>query len=102
MIDRPALGLGADQPPCRILLLYGSLRQRSFSLLRVEEAAPLLQLFGAETRIFGLPTCVCRIRLPTTAVSIDEVRIELPPATGTSLATWTIDRAGSAASAATQ
>ena len=52
VIDRPALGLGADQPPPRILLLYGSLRRRSFSRLCVEEAARLLQLFGAETRIF--------------------------------------------------
>lgn len=44
--------------PVRILLLYGSLRQRSYSRFLVEEAARLLQLFGAETRIFdphGLP-----------------------------------------------
>ena len=33
-------------------MLYGSLRQRSFSRLAVEEAARLLQYFGAETRIF--------------------------------------------------
>lgn len=52
VIDRPALGLGLDQPPPRILLLYGSLRERSFSRLCIEEAARLLQLFGAETRIF--------------------------------------------------
>lgn len=49
---RPALGLGDDQPPPRILLLYGSLRERSYSRLVVEEAARLLQLFGANTRIF--------------------------------------------------
>ena len=36
----------------RILLLYGSLRPRSFSRLLVEEAARLLQAMGAETRIF--------------------------------------------------
>ena len=36
----------------RILLLYGSLRERSFSRLATEEAARLLQFFGAETRIF--------------------------------------------------
>lgn len=52
VIRRPAIGLGDDQPPPRILLLYGSLRQRSFSRLATEEAARLLQLFGAETRIF--------------------------------------------------
>ncbi|MBC7181971.1 MAG: arsenical resistance protein ArsH [Marinobacter sp.] len=42
----------------RILLLYGSLRERSFSRLVVEEAARLLDAMGAETRIFnprGLP-----------------------------------------------
>lgn len=50
--ERPALGLGAVSPPPRILLLYGSLRGRSFSRLAVEEAARLLQFFGAETRIF--------------------------------------------------
>ncbi len=49
---RPAQGLAPDQSPPRILLLYGSLRQRSFSRLAVEEAARLLQFFGAETRIF--------------------------------------------------
>jgi len=49
---RPAFGLGDDQPRPRVLLLYGSLRERSYSRLAVEEAARLLQLFGAETRIF--------------------------------------------------
>ena len=49
---RPALGLGEQLPPPRILLLYGSLRERSYSRLSVEEAARLLQFFGAETRIF--------------------------------------------------
>lgn len=42
----------------RILLLYGSLRERSYSRLVTEEAARLLQGMGAETRIFdpsGLP-----------------------------------------------
>jgi arsenic resistance protein ArsH len=36
----------------RILLLYGSLRDRSFSRLLVEEAARILQRLGAETRVF--------------------------------------------------
>ncbi|MEJ2458168.1 MAG: arsenical resistance protein ArsH, partial [Novosphingobium sp.] len=39
---RPALGLGENDPPPRILLLYGSLRERSYSRLAVEEAARLL------------------------------------------------------------
>lgn len=49
---RPALGLGAMDPPPRILLLYGSLRARSYSRLVVEEAARLLRYFGCDTRIF--------------------------------------------------
>lgn len=50
--NQPAAGLGPNDPPPRILLLYGSLRERSFSRLAVEEAARLLRFFGAETRIF--------------------------------------------------
>lgn len=42
----------------RFLLLYGSLRERSFSRFLAMEAARLLEAFGAETRFFdpsGLP-----------------------------------------------
>jgi len=58
-IDEAALfsGKRSTHPP-RILLLYGSLRQRSFSRLLAEEAARLLQALGAETKFFnpsGLP-----------------------------------------------
>ncbi|SON54977.1 NADPH azoreductase [Hartmannibacter diazotrophicus] len=58
-IDSSLLAADGDpgHPP-RILLLYGSLRERSYSRLAAEEAARLLQYFGAETRIFspeGLP-----------------------------------------------
>lgn len=52
----PAL-TNVDRPP-RILLLYGSVRERSYSRLVSEEAARLLQAMGAETRTFnpsGLP-----------------------------------------------
>jgi len=52
-IRRPADGLGPDAAaPVRILLLYGSLRERSFSRLAVEEAARLVRYFGGEPRIF--------------------------------------------------
>ena len=47
----------SDHKP-RILLLYGSLRERSFSRLATEEAARILEWLGAETRTFnpsGLP-----------------------------------------------
>ncbi|WP_404933711.1 arsenical resistance protein ArsH [Nitratireductor sp. L15S-10] len=51
--ERPANGLsvGQQEPP-RILLLYGSLRNRSYSRLVVEEAARLVRFFGGEPRIF--------------------------------------------------
>ena len=55
--DRLAPAERLNHPP-RILLLYGSLRQRSFSRLVVEECAQLLEKMGCETRIFdprGLP-----------------------------------------------
>ncbi|HWU81021.1 MAG TPA: NAD(P)H-dependent oxidoreductase, partial [Caulobacter sp.] len=44
--------------PPRILLLYGSLRERSFSRLLTYEAQRILERMGAETRVFdpaGLP-----------------------------------------------
>ncbi len=47
----------AGYPP-RILLLYGSLREQSYSRFVTEEAARILQALGAETRTFnpaGLP-----------------------------------------------
>jgi len=58
-IDRKKLldPVQSDHPP-RILLLYGSLRARSYSRFLTEEAARILRRLGAETRIFnpaGLP-----------------------------------------------
>lgn len=50
-------GSEVDHPP-RILLLYGSLRKRSFSRMVVEECARLLIRMGANVKIFnpeGLP-----------------------------------------------
>lgn len=52
------LGLAEGEAKPRILLLYGSNRERSYSRLLTQEAARLLEAFGAETRIFdpsGLP-----------------------------------------------
>ncbi len=56
-IDKEKLAASGARAP-KILLLYGSLRPRSFSRLVVEESERLLREFGAETRIFntaGLP-----------------------------------------------
>ena len=47
LFDVPA----ATRAP-RILLLYGSLRERSYSRMLAEEAARLLDRYGAETRTF--------------------------------------------------
>ncbi|MFQ1699593.1 arsenical resistance protein ArsH [Loktanella agnita] len=52
------LGGQSDSHRPRILLLYGSLRERSYSRLMTEEAARILTLLGAETRTYspsGLP-----------------------------------------------
>ncbi|MGB6120113.1 MAG: arsenical resistance protein ArsH [Mesorhizobium sp.] len=53
LLDPPA----SEHAP-RILMLYGSLRERSYSRLATEEAARILRRLGAEVRIFnpsGLP-----------------------------------------------
>ncbi|MDE3010579.1 MAG: arsenical resistance protein ArsH [Pseudomonadota bacterium] len=62
LFDRPTLArLHASTParhPPRFLLLYGSLRERSYSRLLTLEAARLLEAMGGEVRIFdptGLP-----------------------------------------------
>ena len=51
-IDPDALRAPALAHKPRILLLYGSLRARSFSRLMTLEAARILEAFGADTRIF--------------------------------------------------
>jgi arsenic resistance protein ArsH len=62
LLDTPDLSklepARASTHPARILLLYGSLRETSYSRLLTLEAERILQQFGAETRIFdphGLP-----------------------------------------------
>ena len=56
--DRARLSVSKSVHPPRILLLYGSLRARSYSRFLTLEAERLLRTFGAETKIFdphGLP-----------------------------------------------
>ena len=48
--DSVSRSMSAHKP--RILLLYGSLREGSYSRLVIEESARLLGQMGAETRIF--------------------------------------------------
>lgn len=48
----------AMQEPPRILILYGSVRERSYSRFAAEEAGRLLTSMGAEVRVYnpsGLP-----------------------------------------------
>ena len=61
LLEQPTLdkvqAKALDHPP-RILLLYGSNRERSYSRLAVMEAGRILEYFGAEVKIFhpkGLP-----------------------------------------------
>jgi arsenical resistance protein ArsH len=62
LFDRPSgarfAGAGASTHPPRFLMLYGSLRERSYSKLLTLEAARLLRSMGGEVRIYdpaGLP-----------------------------------------------
>jgi arsenic resistance protein ArsH len=60
--------------PPRILMLYGSLRERSYSKLLTLEAARLLEAMGAEVRVFdplGLPQPDAA---PDTHAKVEELR----------------------------
>lgn len=54
---KPQIGQTSEHKP-KILILYGSLRERSYSRLLAEEAQRILHHLGAETKVFdpdGLP-----------------------------------------------
>lgn len=66
LLDQPTLekvqAKELDHPP-RILLLYGSNRERSYSRLAVMEAGRILEQFGAEVKSFiKRPTLTRRCR----------------------------------------
>ena len=58
----------------RILLLYGSLRARSYSRLLAEEAARILEAFGAEPRFFDPRELPMYGSVPDTHEKVQELR----------------------------
>lgn len=49
------------QEPPRILILYGSVRERSYSRFAAEEAGRLLTAMGAEVKLFNPQVYPCRM-----------------------------------------
>jgi len=72
-IDRLAL---RDEPthPVRVLMLYGSLRERSYSRLMTEEAARVLEHLGAEVKIFNPKDLPLVDEAPDTHHKVQELR----------------------------
>jgi arsenic resistance protein ArsH len=66
-------GPRSTHPP-RVLLLYGSLRERSYSRLLTEEAARLLNALGAETRIFDPRDLPLPDSMPADHPKVQELR----------------------------
>ena len=60
--------------PPRILMLYGSLRERSFSRYLTYEAARILEHFGAEVRIFDPTELPMAGSVPETHPKVVELR----------------------------
>lgn len=75
MPDRRVMSdAAAVKHPPRILLLYGSLRERSFSRYAIEEAQRLLQHFGAETRVLNPSGLPLPDSVPDTHDKVQELR----------------------------
>ena len=62
-----------DHPP-RILILYGSLRERSFSRFLAEEAGRILTRMGAEVRIFDPRELPVTDTVPASHPKVQELR----------------------------
>ncbi len=72
-LDKLAPRGALDHPP-RILLLYGSLRERSFSRFLTFEAARILSHFGAEVKIFDPMELPMAGSVPETHPKVVELR----------------------------
>jgi arsenic resistance protein ArsH len=77
-LDQPDLHklmpVGDLSHPPRILMLYGSLRERSFSRFLTEEAARILRHFGAEVKIFDPAELPMAGSVPDTHPKVMELR----------------------------
>jgi arsenic resistance protein ArsH len=78
LLDMPTVDklepVGDMNHPPRILLLYGSLRERSFSRFLTFEAARILEHFGAEVKIFDPMTLPMVGSVPETHPKVVELR----------------------------
>jgi arsenic resistance protein ArsH len=78
LLDMPTIDklepVGDMNHPPRILLLYGSLRERSFSRFLTFEAARILEHFGAEVKIFDPMTLPMVGSVPETHPKVVELR----------------------------
>jgi arsenic resistance protein ArsH len=78
LLDLPTLDklapAGDMQHPPRILMLYGSLRERSFSRLLTFEAARILEHFGADVKIFDPMELPMVGSVPETHPKVAELR----------------------------
>ncbi|MEO1563115.1 MAG: arsenical resistance protein ArsH [Pseudomonadota bacterium] len=72
-IDLKALGAHDGSPP-KILLLYGSLREMSYSRLMTEEAARVLSVLGAECRTYNPSGMPLPDDAPASHPKIEELR----------------------------
>mgnify|MGYP001610916845 CR=1 FL=1 len=72
-LDKLAQLGGLTHAP-RILLLYGSLRERSFSRFLIEEAARILEHLGAEVKIFNPTELPMAGSVPETHPKVVELR----------------------------